>query len=439
MIKKTIWLVLLVLLTINSSHAAEQKNQPNIDTQSASFDDEWQDDWADETEELASWQTTGFIELAYGHFLQSNLTGNTSALKEARARLNIDYSHELFELNSKADGYYDGVLKKTIWQMRELNISTSPFESVDLKIGRQVLTWGTGDYLFLNDLFAKDWQSFFSGRHDEYLKAPSDSVRASWFSDNLAFTLVWTPQFTADNYVNGERFSFYSPATQQIIAPNSAATVVKTERSQWSARLSTSINNIEIAFYGYKGFWPTPQGINQQQQGYFPKLNSWGTSLIMPILGGIFNAEYAKYNSIEDQHGRHNNIANSQQRLLLGYEQELAKNFNGGLQYYVEKTENYLQLKKNSADIKSLVDKYRQLLTLRLTYQTQQQTLKYTAFIFYSPSDQDAYLKSVIDYRYNDQWQLSIGTNIFQGKNNFSFFGQHQDNSNLWLRARYQF
>ncbi len=48
---------------------------------------------------------------------------------------------------------------------------------VNLKIGRQVFTWGTGDYLFINDLFPKDYESFYIGRDDEYLKRPSEAVK----------------------------------------------------------------------------------------------------------------------------------------------------------------------------------------------------------------------------------------------------------------------
>ncbi|MFW6031595.1 MAG: hypothetical protein ACOC9T_03300, partial [Myxococcota bacterium] len=32
---------------------------------------------------------------------------------------------------------------------------------------------GTGDLVFLNDLFPKDWRSFLLGRDLDYLKAPS--------------------------------------------------------------------------------------------------------------------------------------------------------------------------------------------------------------------------------------------------------------------------
>jgi hypothetical protein len=462
--------ILLFAITFNSnivlatSHAnklltvseAKQQETSVEQTWDDNEDDDWADDWSDEEQVSSPWQLTGFVEAAYGQFLQDNIVENSAAINELRARFNIDYSHQLFELNGKVDSYYDAVLAKAIWHTRELNLSASPLSFVDVKVGRQVLTWGTGDYLFLNDLFAKDWQSFFSGRADEYLKAPSDSIRTNWYFDNVNFTLVWTPDFTPDNYITGERFSFYSPQMQQIIAPSEAFPVNKTHKSQWSARLNTRINDIEVSLYGYQGFWPTPTGSevitendtfnyqavnNQQQQsqGYFPKLNSWGFSALTAYAGGIFNFEYSSYNSVENSAGNKNSIANGQHRVLIGYERELAKNFTASVQYYLERTKNYQALVNNSLTPAQLVAENRQLLTMRLTYRAQQQTLTYSLFSFYSPTDRDAYLKPSIDYRYNDQWLFSTGANLFFGKDDYSFFGQHQDNSNAWLRVRFEY
>lgn len=403
----------------------------------ATLDEEWADDWEDE-ETTSPWQITGFLEAAQGEFLQANIVESQHALSEFRARINLDYSHEIFDLTVKADNYYDNVLKNNVWHTREFNISLSPLQSVDLKLGRQILTWGTGDYLFLNDLFVKDWQSFFSGRADEYLKAPSDSAKIGWFTNIANIELVYTPKFTPDHYATGERFSFFSPQTQQQVAPADQFKVITTDQAQWSLRVSKSINNIEFSVYGYKGFWPTPLGINSNSESYFPKLNSWGVSALTSISSGILNIEYANYHSIEDSKGDRQNIANGQHRLLIGYEREIVKNLTLSMQYYIEKTKHYNAFIEHSMQ-QQHVDEYRKLITLRLRYQAFQQTLTYNFFSFYSPSDNDGYIKPSIDYRYNDNWLFSAGANIFIGKDKFSFFGQHEDNSNAWLRTRYQF
>lgn len=421
----------------DNENSINNNQQSDVDNKSI---DEWGDEWPEEQQQ-SPWQLTGFIEAAYGQFLQNNIVKNTASLNELRARINLDYSHELFEASGKLDSYYDAVLAKTIFQTRELNISASPFSFVDIKAGRQVLTWGTGDYLFLNDLFAKDWQSFFSGRADEYLKAPSNSVRSNWFFNEVNFTLIWTPEFTPDNYITGERFAFYSPQSQQIIAPEQAFYVDKTHKAQWSARLKTRLKDVELSLYGYQGFWPTPMGSKAlaEHQAYFPKLNSWGVSAIAPLKGGIVNLEYASYNSIEDSHGNNELIANGQHRLLIGYERELAKNFTASMQYYLERTKHYRALVDNSAAPERLVAENRHLLTLRLSYRAQRQTLHYSLFTFYSPSDKDGYIKPSVNYQYNDQWLFSAGANVFFGQDDYSFFGQHQDNSNAWLKVRYQY
>ena len=57
------------------------------------------------------------------------------------------------------------------------------FYPVFSAFGQEVI-YRTFIYRRYNILFPKDWQSFFSGRDDEYLKAPSDSLRFTYYFDN---------------------------------------------------------------------------------------------------------------------------------------------------------------------------------------------------------------------------------------------------------------
>lgn len=407
-----------------------------VSTDSAWQDDGWGDEtWSDTTS--SAWHFSGFSELAYGSFLHNNLLDSSSSLSELRARTDISYSHQAFEFNVKGDLVYDDVLADTFWQPRVLTLSASPLSMLDVKIGRQVLTWGTGDYVFLNDLFAKDWQSFFSGRDDEYLKAPSNSLRLTAYAGGFSFDFAWTPQFTPDHYLTGERFSFYSPLHGENIAPAEDLIVEQTTGAQYSARISTTYKDIEYAFYGYKGYWNTPVGYKLMDNGataaYFPKMNAYGASILTPLGKGLFNSEFAYYHSLEDKQGNNPNIANSQMRLLMGYEQELGKDFTASGQYYLEKTLDYQNSRPKSAE---RVAEHRHILTIRLRYARLQQKLTYNLFAFYSPTDHDSYLKPSVNYRYNDQMSFSAGANLFFGEQGHTFFAQHKDNSNAWLRLR---
>ncbi len=407
-----------------------------------SNDDDWgNDDWGEE--EISPWQFSGFTEAGYGYLLQDNIVESNASLAEITARFNLNYSHQSFEFVSKGELIYDNVISDTYWQTRELNISFSPSESTDVKLGRQILTWGTGDYIFLNDLFAKNWQSFFAGRDDQYLKSSSDSVKGTWYIGDYSVDLTWTPEFTSDVYLTGERFSFYSPQARGIIAPVDDFNVQQANNAQWATRIATNKNGVEYALYGYKGFWPTPVGITKnsflQTVSYFPKMNAWGASIRMALTGGLFNVEFSSYNSIEDHEGKDPFIANGQNRFLLGFEREIFKDLTASVQVYVEQTKNYDDFIAHSATPAVEVDENRQLLTLRLTYTALQQKLIYSLFNFYSPSDKDGYLKPSITYRYSDQWSFSGGANLFWGDKKHTFFGQHQQNSNAWLRIKAHF
>lgn len=404
-------------------------------------EDIWADeDWGVKQEQVSPWQIFGFIEAGFGVFNQDNVVSKSQSLSETTAQVEGKYTSDSFQLSSKFDVTEDRVLSKTDFDIRELNLSFTFGQHTDVIAGRQVVTWGTGDYLFLNDLFAKDWQSFFAGRDDAYLKAPNDVLRVMHYRDDVTIDFVYSPKFTPDNYINGERFSFYSPIVDEVIAPEHF-NVTTTNNDQFSVRVATTIDGTEYALYGYKGYWTTPvgmiaEGINSGH-AYFPKLNSYGVSLRTTAYGGIFNAEISIYNSVEDARGSDPFIANDQTRFLLGYERELKANLTASFQYYLERTGDFEQFK--SAMPESITKENRQVLTARLTHRALRQTLTTNLFVFYSPTDKDAYIKPSISYRYSDNWQMSAGANIFLGENQQSFFGQHEDNSNLWLRMRYNF
>jgi hypothetical protein len=67
------------------------------------------------------------------------------------------------------------------------------------------------------------------------------------------------------------------------------------------------------------------------------------------------------------------------------------------------------------------------------------QNLTLSLFTFYSPSDEDAYLRPKIQYKIDDHWSAEIGGNIFVGEEDHTFFGQFEKNTNVYGGVRYSF
>ncbi|MFW6415304.1 MAG: hypothetical protein ACOCZ2_03215, partial [Thermodesulfobacteriota bacterium] len=321
------------------------------------------------------------------------------------------------------------------------NISTTKVHILDLKVGRQILTWGTGDQLFINDMFPKDWKSFFTGRDVEYLKAPSDAIKASLYPGPFTLNIVYTPRFDSDRYIDGKRISYFNQGIGDRAGRNRVIEVKKPETwfadDEWAMRIYKNISGYELAAYAYNGYWKSPAGQTSNNKATFPELSVFGSSVTGSLGPGIGNAEIGYYHSEQNEDGDDPLVRNSEFRLLLGYDLEIGTDFTLGAQYYLEHMMDYKEYENN--DPKPHRDEDRHILTLRLSKQLLMQNLELSLMNFYSPSDEDAYIRPHVSYSISDNWSASIGGNIFVKKEKHTFFGQFERNSNLYAGLRYNY
>lgn len=170
----------------------------------------------------------------------------------------------------------------------------------------------------------------------------------------------------------------------------------------------------------------------------FPELNVYGASARGQVGLGIENIEIAYYQSADDKSGSNPIIKNSEMRYLIGYTQDLAKNVNAGLQYYIEYMLDYNNY-KISLPSGPTRDHDRHVVTLQLTKLLMSQNLELFLSAYYSPSDNDAYFRPNLRYKYSDKIILEVGANIFLGKEFYTFFGQFENNTNIYAAVRYSF
>ena len=109
-----------------------------------------------------------------------------------------------------------------------------------------------------------------------------------------------------------------------------------------------------------------------------------------------------------------------------------------GVQYYVEQMLDYSRY-KNSLVSGPARDEYRHLTTLRLTKLLMNQNLRCSLFTYYSPTDNDVYMRPNVNYKVSDNLAVEAGANIFFGDYPNTFFGQFQNNTNIYTGLRYSF
>ncbi|AKJ63585.1 hypothetical protein [Kiritimatiella glycovorans] len=394
----------------------------------------------------------GFWETRIGSRLQNDPhTAEDLILGETRLQLAASKRLPDVGFNVVADFLYDEAAEEVGveldrgegWiDLREANVLWSPRSDLDLKIGRQVLTWGTGDMLFINDNFPKDWRSYFIGRDEEYLKAPSDAVKASWFNPVVNVDLVYTPKFDHDRYIDGQRVSVLDPPAGEDAVMDAVAPDEWLDNDEIAFRLHRMFGRYETALYGYDGYWKSPGGQRPDGRMTFPRLAVWGASVRGPLAGGIGNFETGYYDSKEDRGGDDPRVNNSEWRVLAGYERDLksvASDFTVGLQYYVEwmqDHEDYLSALPAGAAAR---EEDRHVATVRLTKLLMRQTVELSLFTYWSPTDHDLYARPYAGWDLTDQWKIEAGGNLFLGEDDHTFFGRFERNSNLYAALRYSF
>ncbi|MDY6932777.1 MAG: hypothetical protein SVZ03_00980 [Spirochaetota bacterium] len=393
----------------------------------------------------------GFIDGRLGGRTQDDPYERDLSIGETRLQMDVEKDWSILVFKITTDFIYDEVADDHCididdgegWiDLRELNLSMRPTEFMDIKLGRQIFTWGTGDLLFINDLFPKDWKSFFIGRDLEYLKSPSDAFKASLFSRIVNLDIVYIPYFNSDRHIEGKRISYWNPILNDRSGRDN---IIRTEkRDEWfdddevAYRLFKNIKGYELALYGYYGFWKSPAGINPiSGKWVFPELLEYGASIRGVIVGGITSFEIGYYDSREDSSGSNPFINNSEFRSLAGYEKELAKDFTLGVQYYLEYMMDYGQYKSSLTSLEYARDEYRHVITMRLTKLLMNQNLRISIFAFYSPSDNDLYIRPNVHYKINDYLSGELGGNIFLGDRDYTFFGQFENNTNIYAGIRY--
>lgn len=384
----------------------------------------------------------GYYELRAGLRTRQDPHERDMSISEARLQVELPISGRWFDLKYKGDLWADGITEGAGYDTREMWLFSRPADFLDIKVGRQVLTWGTGDMVFLNDLFPKDWQSYFIGRDAEYLKAPSNALKCSLFTVFANMDVVYTPQFDPDRFITGEYVSYWNANLGGLAGREARLYSIKPDRwfqdDEIAVRLYKNIRNYELALYGYHGFWKNPGGQAPSGAAIFPRLSVFGASVRGQAGPGIGNIEFAYYDSLEDKNGRDPFVSNSEIRYLLGYAQEIGKDFNASLQYYIEQMLDYGAYRR-TLPAGPARDHFRQVITLQLTKLVMNQNLRLSLSGYYSPTDVDAYIRPNAHYRYSDHISFELGANVFLGKDRYTFFGQYEYNTNVYTAVRYSF
>ncbi len=344
---------------------------------------------------------------------------------------------------AKTDLIHDSIQDRSDLEVREacVDFGAGP---LDARVGRQIITWGTGDLLFVNDVFPKDWTALFAGRPLEYLKVGTDALKLDWYLAGIGFEAVASPFFEADRLPSGDRFF--------VLDPFSGATDRTTRKprpdldnAEVALKASRTVSGWECALYADRGFYRIPASAPDTAGGAmrvvssFPRRIVYGASAQRAGLGGVVSLEAGYHESRDDSKGNDPFVPNSQALYLAGYKRQMGRNVMVGFQYSGERMLRYDRYRRTLPEGVPEQDRDRNLATGRFTWLSNYQTWKISFFGYWSPTDEDFYLIPEAWHSLADGVWASLGGNIFGGSSGTTFFGRLDRNDNVYAAVRYEF
>lgn len=386
-------------------------------------------------------------DVTFSGFLQQNTAFNTVAANpdgrhhkwmEERAQLKLDASSGGWRLLAKGDLAWDHLGRQDQSELREAYVDYSASQW-DMRIGRQIVTWGLGDLVFVNDVFPKDHEALFAGRPLDYLKRGVDAVKLGAYPEFANFELVLSPTFRESRIPDARRFHLYDPMP--------AVTTRGTARpgqGDVGLRVYRDIAGWDTALYLYRGFQRTPSMRPDSMSAptridyFYPQLSVYGVSASGRAGEGVLSLEAAYYDSRQDRSGSDFTVPNSQTRLLAGYQIQAADDLSLSFQYYAEYMHDYAAYRAALPAGFPVDRRWSHTVTTRLTQFFLHQTLRLSVYASYNESNGDHFVNPELRYSFTDRVWGAVGANLFGGKP-WGQFGQLARDDNVYLQMRYEF
>lgn len=360
-------------------------------------------------------------------------------LGEERLRIDLDVESDSSETGAvaKIDFLNDNVAGSAEIEAREI-YGEYRADNFEIRTGRQMMTWGVSDRLFINDVFPKNWTAFFAGQPLEYLKIGSDAVKLSVFGDAWDVEFVGIPFVQTDVVPQSDRFIVFNPGFA-VQEPGN-----RLSNGELAARLHTTFGMMDIALYVFRGFWHQPDKGFSGAAIIFPRLNNYGLTLQDSLMGGVLSLEAGFYQSVDDASGTNPFIANSQYRYLIGYEREIVTDVTLALQFYGEVMDNHTAYLAAAAPAFTAglgpqpLPEHRKIGTLNLRALWLNQTLT-TSLFGMTVVDGGRMLIPDVHYAITDEFSVNVGGHIFWGGPDSWMLGMMKHNDNVYVNVKWSF
>jgi hypothetical protein len=318
-------------------------------------------------------------------------------------------------------------------------------DSWAVRIGRQIIIWGKADGIQITDIICPpDYTEFITRDLDE-IRMPVDALKFRWLGNFGNAEVIWIPVFEPAVLPEDDNPWAITPVFPDDvdITFNSTKEPEKTlKNSEIAGKLSFYLSGIDIALsalYTWDDFPSMHRTVERDGsetlvtfEPEHHRLTVFGLEFSKPWGEFVFRGEAAFYKgryfepeNLADELFKRNSL-----NWLVGADWYPGNNWTIILQFADILILDY--------DDRIEKDEHAMIVTLNVTKKLLRETLTLSNMIYYSINDKDLLDRISVEYALTDEFHIFAGADFFSGDEKSSF-GVYEDNTQVWIKAKYSF
>lgn len=319
-------------------------------------------------------------------------------------------------------------------------------ESWDFRIGRQIIVWGKADGIQITDIISPmDYTEFLARDYDD-IRIPVDSLKVRVLRDSINFEMIWLPVFVPSILPKGDNPWAVQPKLSSNINVTYSQDIIPGKKlcnSEIGGKISFYFPGFDMAVSSFYTWTDLPvmdksisQDINNTTnviiQPHYHRLSFAGLEFSIPFNEFVMRSEtafyYGKYfepEALSEKLFKKNTI-----NYLIGIDWSPFGNWMITAQF----VDNFI------LDYNELIDneEHTMVVTLNVSKKLLRETLALSTMFYCTINGEDLFNRTSTDYALTDAIHVLTGFDVFSGDNN-GMFGQFKDNTEVWLKAKYNF
>lgn len=385
-------------------------------------------------------QHNGFVD-SY-HALRSQSPNDwMSSRTRLRAEITADKGNTSMFVSFNA--IYNSILEdKTGFSLREAFFRYNT-EKWDVKVGKQIITWGVADGLRITDIISPmDYTEFLAQDYDD-IRIPENGFRVKYLNSKFNLEGIFVPvcEFFQLPTDDENPWSVMSSKSMLYSLTMDNTPGKKLANSEFGGRLSVFLSGIDFSVSALHT-WNKMPVINKNfttntdslyMKAHYKRMDMIGADISVPAGQFVVRGEAAVYlgelQETDMPVAANTTLQKNSFNGMFGIDWYPGNDWTIMLQYShkcISEYENRIASKQNTG-----------LATLNISKKLFQTTLTLSSFTYYDVTSNSFFNRTSAGYALTDQIHLIGGYDWFHG--NKGSFAMFKDNSEYWVKAKFTF